>query len=146
MASHLAQTASRLPSLPWRSWLPAVFCLVALLAATHVPVTDGPSINNADKAVHLGAYLVLTLTVLFGLERTAGRLQACHFFAVWLFASFLGAGDEITQSFSLFHRTTDIVDWMADVAGVLAGIAVYQVWRPWFYAILQPGGIASGDA
>lgn len=146
MSSNVAEAADPLSNFPWRAWMPAAFCLVALLAATHVPVTDGPSIHNADKVVHLGAYLLLTLTILFGLERTAGRLQARHFFAVWLFGLLLGGCDEITQSMSLFHRTTDIVDWMADVAGVLAGIAVYQIWRPWLYVVLQPSGVTAADA
>jgi len=97
-----------------------------LFVATHMPspeVLVPPSIS--DKLLHFTAFL--GLSVLFGLWQWASETRKPH---SWLtgFAILTGyaAFDELMQSVPLLNRNPDVIDWLADVAGVICGLGL--VW------------------
>ncbi|MEM9659906.1 MAG: VanZ family protein [Planctomycetota bacterium] len=119
----------------------AVFYTFVLFLATHLPLAAPEGVSNIDKWYHLGAYLTLTMTVLLCWELTAGLLKARHYFSVWLAGTFYAAFDEYTQI--PVGRTCDMLDWVADVVGILCGIVAFQTWRGWIYALVDAGELPS---
>lgn len=111
----------------------AAYTLV-LVIGTHIPQPPDElmQIPGADKSLHFLAYSALAL------------LAALNWFwgsstnwtrAVWLLAALatFAALDEITQI--PVGRQADLRDWLADMSGVLAGVAAVvigsQLWRRW---------------
>ena len=111
----------------------SVLLLVAMFVGTHIPTENVPGIGMSDKLVHFGAYLALSLSVLVSWELSVGVLQPPHYFAVWLAGTLYGAIDEITQT--PFGRTCDGSDWLADVAGLIVGLILFQIVRPLIYRL-----------
>jgi VanZ family protein len=114
----------RLPAL-----VTAVY-FVALLVGTHWPKANFTfGFEYADKALHFAAYAGLaalcrltwlTLPLLAAQGRKAG------FFLLMLCA--LGAVDELTQ-IPVSGRHASFYDWVADLTGIVVGLAVfYFVW------------------
>jgi VanZ family protein len=108
----------------WQSLL--VVYWLALLTATHVP-SDFPGVptNQWDKVVHFAAYAVLAILFATTWQLAAGLLTMRHLRAAWLLLCVAGALDEGTQF--LVGRDSNILDWLADAAGVAAGLAMF-VW------------------
>jgi VanZ family protein len=129
-AARLRRFASRARTL-------ALLYLVALFAATHVPIPEG-AVGESDKLYHFGGYFALTLLVLAGWELTIGVLEAKHYFALWLVGILYAAFDEFTQI--PVGRDCDPNDWMMDVLGVVAGVVVFQFVRRALYRVLSLRG------
>jgi VanZ family protein len=120
-------TAARFSPHPWAArarTLAAVYLLV-LFAATHIPLESHGGPTHADKIVHYAAYASLTVLVLLGWRLTIGRLQARHYFAVWIAGTLYGVFDEVTQT--PVGRTADVNDWAADVLGIVTGLLLFRV-------------------
>lgn len=99
-----------------------------LFAATHWPLPPGAIPQGADKLYHFGAYGLLAFLVLAGWELSIKqRLEPKHFFAVWLAGAAYGVVDELTQI--PVGRSADPRDWLADVVGVVCGVAAYLAIR-----------------
>jgi VanZ family protein len=129
-------SAARVRRLASRARTLALVYLVALFAATHIPLPDG-TLENSDKLYHIGAYAALTLLVLAGWELTIGVLEAKHYFALWLVGTLYAAFDELTQT--PVGRHCDPNDWVADVVGIVAGVIMFQLVRRAFYRVLAVG-------
>ena len=85
--------------------------------------TRQPEVTRAllewDKTLHAAAFGVLHLLVLAALRTLdPGRLLAAHQALAALAASALGGALEIYQG-TLPHRQPEILDWVADCAGIL---------------------------
>jgi VanZ family protein len=105
---------------PWR-WVLLAFTAL-LITVTHWPPDGlpGAPFPFFDKTVHLGAY------GFWGLLAGMGGGQRL----LWLgLGVALGAGDELTQPY--FGRHADWFDWLADAAGVGAGLWLSQYVRRW---------------
>jgi VanZ family protein len=107
-------------------WPGVLLCVywIALLTATHWPNLRGPDIPGKDKTEHVLAYGLLTGFVI----NTAVRRYARHrglMIALGTVAliAVCGALDEWTQPY--FHRTCDLYDWLADMAGAGVVSMVY---------------------
>jgi hypothetical protein len=105
-----------------RLWL-VVLCLalaVQLLALYSPEVPGGPQIAGLDKVVHISIFAVPALAALMaGISAPlALGVLAVH-----------APVSELIQHFALSHRAGDVVDMMADLAGVVIGGLVYLVWR-----------------
>ena len=111
----------------------SVLLLVAMFIGTHLPSDSVPGVTFSDKLIHFGAYLALCFSLLVSWELSAGVLQPPHYFAVWLAGTLYGAVDEITQT--PFGRTCDGMDWLADVAGLIVGLVLFQLVRPLLYRL-----------
>lgn len=107
----------------------AVYTLV-LVFATHYPRPEellGPN-PPSDKTLHLAAYGLLGLFVAATLAATGRWSRASA--GWWLFAlAVFAALDELTQP--LFGRIAEPLDWVYDVLGIAAGIAVVALVRGW---------------
>lgn len=104
----------------------AVYWLT-LFVATHTPDPQavGP-ILDFDKALHAGAYFVLTTLLLIAWRRTGAWPTWRGRLAVAAIALAYGAMDEITQPY--FQRQCELLDWLFDGLGVAVAIAIDQ-WR-----------------
>lgn len=93
-----------------------------LLFATHHPKPGDlvGDLVHRDKMLHITAYGLLGLLVAATIA-TAGRFspRAVAFAVVSLLA--FAAIDEVTQP--LFGRSTEMLDWACDSAGIAAGFA-----------------------
>ena len=90
-----------------------VLSLVVLFA----PAGDVPSAPpGADKIVHAVLFLVLAATGRWAGIRPAVLLPALVAYA---------AGSEVLQGLSGIGRTASVLDWAADVVGLLAGLVLW---------------------
>lgn len=105
------------------AWLPAATWAACIFFLSSRPKLPGPEIANFDKAAHFGAYAVLGWLLAFAAERSRVRLAV----AVGL-GLLYGAGDEIHQMY-VPGRSPDVMDWVADAAGVAAATWLYTRWR-----------------
>jgi VanZ family protein len=111
--------------------LVAYWCF--LFVATHTPVVPSLPLASSDKLVHAIAYCGLAFLLAFAwwLRWPLGWRGYLAIFAILLA---YGAFDEITQI--PVGRRADVVDWLADAAGALAGLAVFAAAR----TIVRPRG------
>ena len=88
--------------------------------------------KHADKVVHFSGYWLLT--ILLVTAQRATRLQENAPSRLWLrrwgpmvaVVTIYAAFDELTQPY--FRRDADILDWLADVAGMFVAAALCE-WR-----------------
>jgi len=108
----------------WALW---IGYWVFLFIIMHTPVvgTGRFHFNYADKVVHFGLYAWLTWMGAWCLSHPTGRLdtRAVLFWAA-IYVVY-GALDEYLQQF--VGRTTDVLDWLADTAGVASATAFLWV-------------------
>jgi VanZ family protein len=101
----------------------AVLVSLAVLFAPASQVPFAPP--GVDKIVHGVLFLVLALTGLWagigrtGIGRTALGASLIAYAAV----------SEVIQGVTPLARTASVADWLADVVGVLAGLAVWALAR-----------------
>jgi len=110
-------------------WQIAFVCYwLALLIATHVPRgLPTAALPGMDKAAHAVAFVGLAILLGLAWQATAARFTRQHLVAAWLMLIGYAALDELTQSF--FGRERSLADWMADVLGATAGLALFAWWR-----------------
>lgn len=97
-----------------------------LLFATHHP-KPGELVGelvHRDKTLHFTAYGLLGLLVA-ALIAVAGRLSLRAVVAAVVGLVAFAAADEVTQP--LFGRSTELLDWVCDSAGIAAGFAAVTV-------------------
>lgn len=104
-----------------RHWVPPLVWAAAILILTSVPVPDLGSPRHADKGVHFLVYGLLGLLV--GRALLAESRGRAHFAGAALAVAAFGALDEWHQSF-IPGRYSDMHDWVADVIGGAAALAV----------------------
>lgn len=98
-----------------------------ILALTSVPGADLPQASlfpEADKVVHFGLYAILGLLSVraaFGEGSRDAALVRLVAIAIGIFAAL----DEVHQRF-IPGRSMDVRDWMADVAGALVGMWIFD--------------------
>jgi hypothetical protein len=96
-----------------------VFAVVVLvsLAVLFAPASDVPSAPaGVDKLVHLGLFAALAVS-----GRWAGMTTRA--LAPLLIA--YAAGSEVLQGLAVVDRSVSFADWVADVVGVLLGLALW---------------------
>ncbi|REK10876.1 MAG: VanZ family protein [Planctomycetota bacterium] len=103
-----------------------VYWLV-LATATHVPQIEPPlGVQPSDKVEHVAAFgLLAVLLALAWSHFTAMTWRS--YAAILAVIAVYGAVDEITQP--LTRRNADVMDWLADVTGAIAGLAVFAIAR-----------------
>lgn len=112
------------PTSPWqehRALSRGVFAVAVLvsLAVLFAPPSDVPdSAPGVDKVVHATLFLALAVT-----GRWAGIRRAVLAGGLVLYA----AGSEVVQGLDVVGRSASVADWLADVVGLLAGLALWAV-------------------
>ena len=103
-----------------------IICIAAWCAAfiaTHVPASRLPALPASDKLLHSAAYFALACVLLVTLS-LRGMRRRRRMLTVISVAILYGAFDEITQP--LVSRYASWGDWLADVLGALAAIAIFE--------------------
>jgi VanZ family protein len=126
-ASEFSDTAAGKVTFLKRVATPAAACYwLALYTGTHIPNPDMLIGNHvSDKVLHFSAYFVLYIVL-------ATRIRIIH--EAWpsvrqtiILAAITGlysAFDEITQGIPIINRYPDVMDAVADCAGVAAAMIV----------------------
>lgn len=106
------------------TWGPVVLWAAGILVVTTVPVPAGPEteVPYLDKAVHAAMYFGLGWTVARALHRT-GRSRGGALGLALAAAAGFAALDEWHQSW--VGRDPALGDWVADAAGLVAGLTVF---------------------
>lgn len=112
-----------------KAWIAVVAWAALILVGTSLPPTalpNGP--ENSDKVAHLLLYGVLAALFARALEQVAAEREheraqlALSVMKTLMFCAIFGALDEWHQQF--VQRTTSLADWIADMAGAVAGVTV----------------------
>lgn len=104
---------------------------IGLFTLTHIPrLTPPPELPINDKLSHFLGYGLLT--VLFMMARaTSVPLRAAVYLQTFVILAVYGIFDELSQI--LAGRSCELMDWVADLAGIacgLVGIAVISaLWQ-----------------
>ena len=115
-------------------WVTTAVVSAAILYATLAPHPVGadqlPLIPGLDKVIHFIMFATFTASMLFDLGRTnkaapAGRRMALAGAVSVVF----GAVDELLQSYITENRSGDIIDWFADMAGIVTVLLIFAAWR-----------------
>jgi VanZ family protein len=84
-----------------------------------LPSDDVPKLTPfGDKSNHTLAFAVLTLSLLYGYRS--------RYFSAFAWMLLYGIFIEISQLFAI-NRSSEVLDVVADVSGVLAGIAIHHI-------------------
>lgn len=86
---------------------------IALIPTTPTP----PPFPHIDKIQHFATFTMLAVLARLGFTDAPARL-------VFERLAFLGAGIEVLQTIPMIGRSSDVVDWLADLAGVVVGLAL----------------------
>jgi VanZ family protein len=88
------------------------------LAVLFAPGSDVPSAPpGVDKLVHLLLFLALAL---------AGRWAGIRARPLTVLLVVYAAVSEVVQALSFLQRSGSVLDWVADVAGVLVGLLLWE--------------------
>ncbi len=128
----MSDSASRANQFRRLLWTCLAIYWFLLLLAIHWPMPFHPSefVTGDDKIVHFllygGLALILSPVTGFLFPRWPGWKRAAAIVAVVVLQ---GTFDEFTQPLS--HRTTDMLDLLADSCGAVVAVLVYQagLWR-----------------
>lgn len=101
---------------PWLRWAPALLCMAAIFVASAQPTVRLPDVDNSDKMLHFAAYAGLGVLLAYG-----GAPAAMGRRPLIAIGTLYGASDEVHQSF-VPGRTPDLLDWVADTLGAIAGV------------------------
>jgi len=98
----------------------AIVFAAIILVKSLTPALPSLSIDNADKYLHVLAYLVLAAATLPTLPRVRPVL-------VVLGVAGFGAGVEVLQGMLSTGRSTDIYDGLANALGALLALGIWMV-------------------
>lgn len=98
---------------------------LAIFTATHLPARALPHSGGNDKLQHAAAFAGLAILLCLAASML-GRSGSRVFLVILLLGAIYGAFDEVTQHF-IPGRTADFWDWLADFAGLLLGIGLFQI-------------------
>jgi VanZ family protein len=101
----------------------------ALFIATHIPAERLPYVPVTDKTVHFVSYGVLALALFVSLSVARGRAQAELAVTVLGVCLAYGAVDEWLQI--PVHRSCELADWYADVAGAATAVVLATLVTRW---------------
>jgi uncharacterized protein YfiM (DUF2279 family) len=119
-----------------RPWLPALAWAAAIFLLSAQPRLPVPLAGGSDKIVHFLAYAILGALLARG--QTAAGAPIVLAMAIGIA---YGASDEWHQSF-VPGRSVELADWLADSAGVLAGVSLYH----WMHRRTGRSGSPGGGA
>lgn len=123
-------------------YLPLTVYWIFLFIMTSLPSQALPAIGVWDKFEHTGAYLVLSvllyLTVSF--QQKFPLLKKFPVISVIIIASLYAVLDELHQTL-VPGRYCDIIDWLADLSGILAGVIICRIFMDKKVKNLSQSGI-----
>ncbi len=128
MKKHTEQTL--------RTWILVVAYLVLIFGVSSIPQDplSRPCFKVSDKLAHLAEYAGFGLLLSVASRSTFRRVRRWVLLVVVvLIGAAVGALDE-TYQMTVPGRERDLLDWVADVAGVLVGVGMasgLNTWLTW---------------
>lgn len=111
-----------------RRALPAWLCTAVLLILCLLPRhltperrSSAPPVPHLDKVVHCAMFLA------FGLLWARAVAPARQARTILLVGAMLAVGTELAQGLPFVGRDPDVLDALADIAGLVAGVASYRL-------------------
>ncbi|MDP4291359.1 MAG: VanZ family protein [Bacteroidota bacterium] len=116
-----------------RYFWPAYLWGVIVLILTGIPGNDLPTIPSylevihPDKIVHMGMFGLLMLLLSAGSYYKAGKVSISNklIFIYFIITASLGGITELLQKWVFVGRSCDILDFFADVVGVILALLFY---------------------
>jgi VanZ family protein len=102
-------------------WLIGYVLLVFTVSTRPGLGTAGPEFHSKDKVAHLAEYAILGVLLHRAVGRSVGRSRPTTFLFLLALGATVGAIDEMLQ-FHTPDRSMDVLDWIADLAGVSAAV------------------------
>jgi VanZ family protein len=133
-----------------RFWLVLALVLywLALFIGTHLPLPDDPQrekkVPHGDKLVHAAAFAGLALLVSAAIHSERPSKPGQWFFVLLILTAY-AAVDELSQGL-VRNRVPDGGDWVADIAGVMVGIALFSAGRRFLAGRILPADRVSEPA
>jgi VanZ family protein len=93
---------------------------------THFPKLRLEGVPGDDKTAHVLAYALLAFLIWQFRAARARPIRAGFVLKAWGLVAAYATVDELTQP--LVGRSADIYDWLADLAGATAALAILE-WR-----------------
>jgi len=97
---------------------------LGMFTGTHWPRLSLPGFSYSDKLVHSGAFFGLAILVCTFWAARSGSNRV-NLFVVFAGLAFYALLDEVSQI--PVGRDCDPLDWLADMAGTLLGIAIFAL-------------------
>ena len=141
-----ARDRVRLRVKPVKRLLRLVPALLYMSLIFYLSSQEAPSVGVSDKLLHVVAYGVLTVLLIFGL---AGSMPAAWVALIGATVSFLyGCSDEFHQSF-VPNRSAELLDALADAVGsalaALVYLAAHAIWTRFVSPSPAPAKAGAGS-
>jgi VanZ family protein len=113
-------------------WILAIGWTLIIVAACSIPGSDLPEIDIdwIDKVAHVSLFLVLAW---LWLDATEGPVPRRILWVVVL-GSVFGVLTEFYQGILPWERSPDVLDALANTAGLIAGSAAFAAWKGRFFS------------
>lgn len=111
----------------FKRWVPLVAWVVLIFGLSSIPNVNPGKIDLpswSDKIAHFFEYMIFALLYYRGLSYDRGARKLFYFLMVLMTGFALAGLDEYYQSY-IPGRDSDFFDVTADIAGVLAGTAIF---------------------
>ncbi len=117
----------------------AVILILCAIPGGSLPTSSLFNIPYFDKIVHFGLYVPLAF--ILGAELDLSKKQILQItgpLLTMLIVAFYGGLIELLQEFLFINRSADVLDFLADLIGGLAGLAIYYLFfRPFLQKMFQ---------
>jgi VanZ family protein len=102
--------------------------LIVILSSLSKPPVPQPGLPHIDKLYHLIEYGILSFFFIRAFTNSSSKILSndAIFFTVLVTVIF-GFTDEIHQAF-VPGRSSDIIDWVFDGIGAVAGVFAFRLW------------------
>ncbi len=120
------------PSWRWLAVAVAYVALIMFVSSRPYLSAPGPEFEMKDKLAHFVEYAILSALLARAIGRAAARSFAVTFLLLVAIGATVAALDEVLQG-TVPGREKDVMDWVADVAGVAAGgglVLWFAAFRP----------------
>jgi VanZ family protein len=115
-----------LPSVIWSLVILWIICI----PGSSIPETPFIYIPHFDKIVHAFIFGVFAFLINFGLYRQKNSFLRRNHYTITMIAGVLyGVITEWIQLSFIPGRSGELMDWVADVAGTIAGIMIFHFSR-----------------
>jgi len=121
-----------------------VFYWLSFFILAHIPVPGlVREAGVSDKGLHFLAYLILVFLLWFAVspDQKVGWRKAVVWWVLIVVTGY-GAVDELLQGFT--GRNCDVMDIVANIAGVFTGLILLSVFTFWPAALLVTGAVIFG--
>lgn len=113
-------------------FIPAVMLAVGILIASLLETGEIPYSSLSDKTMHVWAYAVLAIAMVYPLIRLY-KHRWRHYLIAWIVCCAYGAMMELLQSCCTATRVGEWLDIVANGIGTTVGLVfnyfVYYIWR-----------------